>query len=173
MLYSGKYRIKSSSALFRRADISGFATEESARGALTRALTSVSLLSPLPPHRPGRRAGMEKMKRIKKRLSLTLRPSQTVDESLSELAEQMTVEDGGTKDSGNRSDSSFQELRRTGRTQTTLPPILKAGFKGQNEDGTGGGRNKRFQPTSLKPQMHPDDIMVGLHPSLLAPVTSW
>lgn len=40
------------------------------------------------------------MKRIKKRLSLTLRPSQTVDESLSELAEQMTVEEGGTKDSG-------------------------------------------------------------------------
>lgn len=51
----------------------------------------------------GRRAGMEKMKRIKKRLSLTLRSSQTVDESLSELAEQMTVEDGGTKDSGNHS----------------------------------------------------------------------
>lgn len=45
---------------------------------------------------------MEKMKRIKKRLSLTLRSSQTVDESLSELAEQMTVEDGA-KDSGNHS----------------------------------------------------------------------
>lgn len=44
---------------------------------------------------------MEKMKRIKKRLSLTLRPSQTIDESLSELAEQMTIEDGGTKDNGN------------------------------------------------------------------------
>ena len=44
---------------------------------------------------------MEKMKRIKKRLSLTLRPSQTIDESLSELAEQMTMEDGGTKDNGN------------------------------------------------------------------------
>lgn len=50
---------------------------------------------------------MEKMKRIKKRLSLTLRSSQSVDESLSELAEQMTVEDGGTKDSGNL--SHFQE----------------------------------------------------------------
>lgn len=43
---------------------------------------------------------MEKMKRIKKRLSLTLRSSQTIDESLSELAEQMTIEDGGTKDNG-------------------------------------------------------------------------
>lgn len=50
-----------------------------------------------------RRAGMEKMKRIKKRLSLTLRSSQSVDESLSELAEQLTIEDGGTKDSGNGS----------------------------------------------------------------------
>lgn len=55
----------------------------------------------------GRCAGMEKMKRIKKRLSLTLRSSQTVDESLSELAEQMTIEDGGTKDSGNRSTLAF------------------------------------------------------------------
>uniref|UniRef100_A0A3B4AWC7 cyclin-dependent kinase n=1 Tax=Periophthalmus magnuspinnatus TaxID=409849 RepID=A0A3B4AWC7_9GOBI len=43
---------------------------------------------------------MEKMKRFKKRLSLTLRSSQTIDESLSELAEQMTIEDGGTKDNG-------------------------------------------------------------------------
>ncbi|XP_061920428.1 cyclin-dependent kinase 17-like [Entelurus aequoreus] len=41
---------------------------------------------------------MEKMKRMKKRLSLTLRSSHSVDESLSELAEQMTMEDGGTKD---------------------------------------------------------------------------
>ncbi len=46
------------------------------------------------------RPAMEKMKRIKKRLSLTLRSSQTIDESLSELAEQMTIEDGGTKDNG-------------------------------------------------------------------------
>uniref|UniRef100_A0A667WXN8 Cyclin dependent kinase 17 n=1 Tax=Myripristis murdjan TaxID=586833 RepID=A0A667WXN8_9TELE len=43
---------------------------------------------------------MEKMKRIKRRLSLTLRSSQTIDESLSELAEQMTIEDGGSKDNG-------------------------------------------------------------------------
>ncbi|TNM91436.1 hypothetical protein fugu_019816 [Takifugu bimaculatus] len=54
---------------------------------------------------------MEKMKRIKKRLSLTLRPSQTVDESLSELAEQMTVEDGGTKDS--------EPFMRNGRPPTS------------------------------------------------------
>lgn len=47
------------------------------------------------PQRP-----MEKMKRIKRRLSLTLRGSQTIDESLSELAEQMTIEENSSKDSG-------------------------------------------------------------------------
>lgn len=47
------------------------------------------------PQRP-----MEKMKRFKRRLSLTLRGSQTIDESLSELAEQMTVEENSSKDSG-------------------------------------------------------------------------
>lgn len=40
------------------------------------------------------------MKRIKRRLSLTLRGSQTIDESLSELAEQMTIEENSSKDSG-------------------------------------------------------------------------
>lgn len=53
---------------------------------------------------------MEKMKRIKKRLSLTLRSSQTIDESLSELAEQMTMEDGGTKDNGQCSITSFTKV---------------------------------------------------------------
>ena len=43
---------------------------------------------------------MEKMKRFRRRLSLTLRPSQSVDESLSELAEQLTIEDSISKDSG-------------------------------------------------------------------------
>ena len=43
---------------------------------------------------------MEKMKRFKRRLSQTLRGSHTIDESLSELAEQMTIEENGLKDSG-------------------------------------------------------------------------
>ena len=43
---------------------------------------------------------MEKMKRFRRRLSLTLRPSASVDESLSELAEQLTIEDSVSKDSG-------------------------------------------------------------------------
>lgn len=40
------------------------------------------------------------MKRFKRRLSQTLRGSHTIDESLSELAEQMTIEENGLKDSG-------------------------------------------------------------------------
>uniref|UniRef100_A0A8C7GUG5 Cyclin dependent kinase 17 n=1 Tax=Oncorhynchus kisutch TaxID=8019 RepID=A0A8C7GUG5_ONCKI len=43
---------------------------------------------------------MEKMKRFRRRLSQTLRGSQTIDESLSELAEQKTIEENGIKDSG-------------------------------------------------------------------------
>ncbi|KAL4659335.1 cyclin-dependent kinase 17 [Arapaima gigas] len=41
---------------------------------------------------------MERMKKFKRRLSLTLRGSQTIDESLSELAEQMTIEESSSKD---------------------------------------------------------------------------
>ncbi|XP_038857561.1 cyclin-dependent kinase 17-like isoform X2 [Salvelinus namaycush] len=44
-------------------------------------------------------SSMEKMKRFRRRLSQTLRGSQTIDESLSELAEQITIEENGTKDS--------------------------------------------------------------------------
>lgn len=45
-------------------------------------------------------SSVEKMKRFKRRLSQTLRGSHTIDESLSELAEQMTIEENGLKDSG-------------------------------------------------------------------------
>uniref|UniRef100_A0A3Q3J9G2 cyclin-dependent kinase n=2 Tax=Monopterus albus TaxID=43700 RepID=A0A3Q3J9G2_MONAL len=44
-------------------------------------------------------SSLEKMKRFKRRLSQTLRGSHTIDESLSELAEQMTIEENGLKDS--------------------------------------------------------------------------
>ena len=40
----------------------------------------------------------DRMKKFKRRLSLTLRGSQTIDESLSELAEQMTIEENSSKD---------------------------------------------------------------------------
>ena len=42
----------------------------------------------------------DRMKKFKRRLSLTLRGSQTIDESLSELAEQMTIEENSSKDNG-------------------------------------------------------------------------
>lgn len=54
----------------------------------------VILRPPLP------ESSMEKMKRFKRRLSQTLRGSHTIDESLSELAEQMTIKENGLKDSG-------------------------------------------------------------------------
>ncbi|KAF3814555.1 hypothetical protein GH733_017713 [Mirounga leonina] len=41
---------------------------------------------------------VDRMKKFKRRLSLTLRGSQTIDESLSELAEQMTIEENSSKD---------------------------------------------------------------------------
>ncbi|NWS44540.1 CDK17 kinase, partial [Probosciger aterrimus] len=41
---------------------------------------------------------IDRMKKFKRRLSLTLRGSQTIDESLSELAEQMTIEENSSKD---------------------------------------------------------------------------
>lgn len=92
-------------------DISDYTTEaaEAVRGAqtCTKRPLELSLCLCCFLFQADRCAGMEKMKRIKKRLSLTLRSSQSVDESLSELAEQMTIEDGGTKDSGNPSTLTF------------------------------------------------------------------
>ena len=58
-------------------------------------------LSPSLPHRPPLpESSMEKMKRFRRRLTQTLRGSHTIDESLSELAEQMTIEENGLKDGG-------------------------------------------------------------------------
>ncbi|MBN3316297.1 CDK17 kinase, partial [Atractosteus spatula] len=54
---------------------------------------------------------MEKMKKFKRRLSLTLRGSQTIDESLSELAEQMTIEENSIKDN--------EPIVRNGRPPTS------------------------------------------------------
>ncbi|KAK7891323.1 hypothetical protein WMY93_023286 [Mugilogobius chulae] len=44
-------------------------------------------------------SSLEKMKRFKRHISQRLRGSHTIDESLSELAEQMTIEENGLKDS--------------------------------------------------------------------------
>lgn len=65
---------------------------------------------------------MEKMKRFKRRLSQTLRGSHTIDESLSELAEQMTIEENGLKDSG--------ELGELTLWTSCLGEMFKNGKKG-------------------------------------------
>lgn len=62
------------------------------------------------------------MKRLKRRLSQTLRGSHTIDESLSELAEQMTVEENGLKDSG------------TSTLQITLPRFQHTQVQQQGGD---------------------------------------
>lgn len=53
---------------------------------------------------------MEKMKRFKRRLSQTLRGSHTIDESLSELAEHITIEENGLKDNGEPIISSYMQF---------------------------------------------------------------
>uniref|UniRef100_A0A803Y5N8 Cyclin dependent kinase 17 n=1 Tax=Meleagris gallopavo TaxID=9103 RepID=A0A803Y5N8_MELGA len=64
------------------------------------------------------------MKKFKRRLSLTLRGSQTIDESLSELAEQMTIEESSSKDNGVSNNgrisySKVQPIVKNGRPPTS------------------------------------------------------
>lgn len=71
------------------------------------------------------------MKKFKRRLSLTLRGSQTIDESLSELAEQMTVEESSGKDSGKagREDlAASQTQRKQAEHGALVKPLLVWGF---------------------------------------------
>uniref|UniRef100_A0AAZ3RJU1 cyclin-dependent kinase n=1 Tax=Oncorhynchus tshawytscha TaxID=74940 RepID=A0AAZ3RJU1_ONCTS len=74
---------------------------------------------------------MEKMKRFKRRLSLTLRSSHTIDESLSELAEQMTIEDGGNKDSD------------------IVHENLKMGSDGESDQASGTSSDEVQSPTGV------------------------
>ncbi|KAG7230999.1 hypothetical protein INR49_025028 [Caranx melampygus] len=71
----------------------GIRPEKKLRGRGLQSEQRCSFWPPLP------ESSMEKMKRFKRRLSQTLRGSHTIDESLSELAEQMTIEENGLKDS--------------------------------------------------------------------------
>ncbi|TKS91119.1 Cyclin-dependent kinase 17 [Collichthys lucidus] len=100
-------------------------------------------------HRPA----MEKMKRIKKRLSLTLRSSQTIDESLSELAEQMTIEDGGTKDND------------------IVHENLKMGSDGESDQASGTSSDEVQSPTGvcLRNRIHRRISMEDLNKRLSLP----
>uniref|UniRef100_A0A672J4K8 cyclin-dependent kinase n=1 Tax=Salarias fasciatus TaxID=181472 RepID=A0A672J4K8_SALFA len=93
------------------------------------------------------------MKRIKKRLSLTLRPSQTIDESLSELAEQLTIEDGGTKDND------------------IVHENLKMGSDGESDQASGTSSDEVQSPTGvcLRNRVHRRISMEDLNKRLSLP----
>lgn len=64
------------------------------------------------------------MKKFKRRLSLTLRGSQTIDESLSELAEQMTIEENSSKDNGKHIFHFVENVRiLSGPTQVSIAGV--------------------------------------------------
>uniref|UniRef100_A0A8C6UIZ0 cyclin-dependent kinase n=1 Tax=Neogobius melanostomus TaxID=47308 RepID=A0A8C6UIZ0_9GOBI len=93
------------------------------------------------------------MKRFKKRLSLTLRSSQTIDESLSELAEQMTLEDGGTKDND------------------IVHENLKMGSDGESDQASGTSSDEVQSPTGvcLRNRIHRRISMEDLNKRLSLP----
>uniref|UniRef100_A0A8C3AV89 Cyclin dependent kinase 17 n=1 Tax=Cyclopterus lumpus TaxID=8103 RepID=A0A8C3AV89_CYCLU len=93
------------------------------------------------------------MRRIKKRLSLTLRSSQTIDESLSELAEQMTIEDGGTKDND------------------IVHENLKMGSDGESDQASGTSSDEVQSPTGvcLRNRIHRRISMEDLNKRLSLP----
>uniref|UniRef100_A0A7N6FKF9 Protein kinase domain-containing protein n=1 Tax=Anabas testudineus TaxID=64144 RepID=A0A7N6FKF9_ANATE len=73
---------------------------------------------------------MEKMKRFKRRLSQTLRGSHTIDESLSELAEQITIEENGLKDN-------------------IVHENLKMGSDGESDQASGTSSDEVQSPTGV------------------------
>ncbi|XP_056281465.1 cyclin-dependent kinase 17 [Pseudoliparis swirei] len=120
------------------------------------------------------RPAMEKMKRIKKRLSLTLRSSQSVDESLSELAEQMTVEDGGTKDDGGvigGTLGSFMAMPRNGSRLDIVHENLKMGSDGESDQASGTSSDEVQSPTGvcLRTRLHRRISMEDLNKRLSLP----
>ncbi|KAG7281037.1 hypothetical protein CRUP_016669 [Coryphaenoides rupestris] len=120
------------------------------------AVLAVEEMPPLP------ETSMEKMKRFKRRLSQTLRGSHTIDESLSELAEQMTIEENGLKDS--------EPMVRNGRPPSAhsvhsflhqytgsfkKPPLrrpqsnLKVGSDGESDQASGTSSDEVQSPTGV------------------------
>ncbi|KAM7179718.1 cyclin-dependent kinase 17 isoform 3-T5 [Macrochelys suwanniensis] len=71
------------------------------------------------------------MKKFKRRLSLTLRGSQTIDESLSELAEQMTIEENSSKDND------------------IVHENLKMGSDGESDQASGTSSDEVQSPTGV------------------------
>uniref|UniRef100_A0A671T5W1 cyclin-dependent kinase n=1 Tax=Sinocyclocheilus anshuiensis TaxID=1608454 RepID=A0A671T5W1_9TELE len=95
---------------------------------------------------------MERMKRFKRRLSLTLRGSQTIDESLSELAEQMTIEENSSKDN-------------------IVHENLKMGSDGESDQASGTSSDEVQSPTGvcLRSRSHRRISMEDLNKRLSLP----
>uniref|UniRef100_A0A8C1B8U1 cyclin-dependent kinase n=1 Tax=Cyprinus carpio carpio TaxID=630221 RepID=A0A8C1B8U1_CYPCA len=95
---------------------------------------------------------MERMKRFKRRLSLTLRGSQTIDESLSELAEQMTIEENSSKDN-------------------IVHENLKMGSDGESDQASGTSSDEVQSPTGvcLRTRSHRRISMEDLNKRLSLP----
>nr|XP_005995595.1 PREDICTED: cyclin-dependent kinase 17 [Latimeria chalumnae] len=93
------------------------------------------------------------MKKFKRRLSLTLRGSQTIDESLSELAEQMTIEDNSSRDND------------------IVHENLKMGSDGESDQASGTSSDEVQSPTGvcLRNRVHRRISMEDLNKRLSLP----
>uniref|UniRef100_A0A8C1MHR4 Cyclin-dependent kinase 17 n=1 Tax=Cyprinus carpio TaxID=7962 RepID=A0A8C1MHR4_CYPCA len=124
------------------------------------------------------------MKRFKRRLSLTLRGSQTIDESLSELAEQMTIEENSSKDSGEckpplrrphsvigGSLGSFMAMPRNGSRLDIVHENLKMGSDGESDQASGTSSDEVQSPTGvcLRTRSHRRISMEDLNKRLSLP----
>uniref|UniRef100_A0A673KAC8 Cyclin-dependent kinase 17-like n=1 Tax=Sinocyclocheilus rhinocerous TaxID=307959 RepID=A0A673KAC8_9TELE len=137
------------------------------------------------------------MKRFKRRLSLTLRGSQTIDESLSELAEQMTIEENSSKDSGEcvrctfhivccsfkkpplrrphsvigGSLGSFMAMPRNGSRLDIVHENLKMGSDGESDQASGTSSDEVQSPTGvcLRSRSHRRISMEDLNKRLSLP----
>eukprot|EP00069_Balaena_mysticetus_P018006 bmy_10950T0 len=96
---------------------------------------------------------VDRMKKFKRRLSLTLRGSQTIDESLSELAEQMTIEENSSKDND------------------IVHENLKMGSDGESDQASGTSSDEVQSPTGvcLRNRIHRRISMEDLNKRLSLP----
>ncbi|KAJ3611924.1 hypothetical protein NHX12_020204 [Muraenolepis orangiensis] len=124
---------------------------------------------------------MEKMKRFRRRLSMSLRSSHSVDESLSELAEQMTIEDSVSKDSApplrrphsviGGSLGSFMAMPRNGSRLDIVHENLKMGSDGESDQASGTSSDEVQSPTGvcLRSRIHRRISMEDLNKRLSLP----
>uniref|UniRef100_A0A8C6NPH8 cyclin-dependent kinase n=1 Tax=Nothobranchius furzeri TaxID=105023 RepID=A0A8C6NPH8_NOTFU len=105
---------------------------------------------------------MDRMKIIKRRLSMSLRSARPVDDSLSELAEQIsldepsTARDNGGSDRGEWKHNSLNRVvcRRTGMPRTTREGIVhenvKMGSDGESDQASGTSSDEVQSPVRVR-----------------------